>query len=230
MKLKSFVTSAVVLTMLSGFSTTASAVVISMTDLGSSGGSTIFGADLNALGITSLSSVSIIDDNDGVGGASGIFSGADIDAVFLDADGSLATAGDRTFASSFLYSAGTVRATSNTSMQPNATHPGPLFGALDASTIDAATATLNVFDGVSIADVDFADGFLTLGDGGSLSALFSPDVTVSGMLYLIVGEVGQNESLGADVRVNEVPGPASILVFLAGLGLLLSSRLTRHAA
>lgn len=199
------------------FATYAQAIPIILTNAGSQGGSTIFSADLNAAGVTSITNIVIVDDDNGIGGAAGIFSGADIDAVFLDADGSLATDTDRIFASSYAFSAGTTRATSDPNWLPNASHPGPTFGSLDASTIDLATATLDLFDGVSIADVDLANGFLTLGDGGSLTAFFNPAVTVSGTLFLLVGEVGLNESLGAEVAVN-VSEPATLLLF--GLGIL----------
>ena len=126
------------------------------------GGSTIFRADLAPTGLTTVASVRIQDSNSGVGGAGGIFafSGFDLDALFLDADGNMATAGDRTFASSFLFTAGTTRPTfGDFTLQPNGAHPGPVFGSLNGTTIDHATATLSVLDGISNANVNFANGF-----------------------------------------------------------------------
>jgi len=116
-------------------------------------------------------------------------SGFDLDAVLLDFDGNLATTGDRYYASSYLFTAGSTRFTLDSSMLPNAAHPGPTFGSLNSTTIDLATATLNVIDGVSVADVNTANGFLTLGDGGTLIANFSPPVPVGATLFLLTGEV-----------------------------------------
>ena len=139
-------------------------------------------------------------------------------------DGSLLTVSDRSFASSYVFSAGTTRPTSNPGMLPNVAHPGPTFGSLDATTVDLATATLDVFDAVSVADVNIADAFLTLGDGGILIANFSPEVTVGATLYLITGEVGwqAGEGLGAFVTVSDepqtsVPEPGTIFLLLSGI-------------
>ena len=109
-------------------------------------------------------------------------------------------------------------------MQPNARHPGPTFGSLNATTIDYATATLNTFDGVAIADVNQASGFLTLGDGGTLTANFVPAVEIPLSLFLVTGEVGTQtgEAIGAFVTVSDVPEPSTFaLTYLAGALLLL---------
>lgn len=185
----------------------------------------VFSADLTGIsGLTEIGSIRIVDDGTTVGGADGIFSGFDLDAIFLDMDGSLLTVSDRSFASSYVFSAGTTRPTSNPGMLPNVAHPGPTFGSLDATTVDLATATLDVFDAVSVADVNIADAFLTLGDGGILIANFSPEVTVGATLYLITGEVGwqAGEGLGAFVTVSDepqtsVPEPGTIFLLLSGI-------------
>jgi hypothetical protein len=136
------------------------------------------------------------------------------------------TTGDQIAASSYLYTAGAVRPPSGAAEMPNATHPGPLFGSSDATTIDHATATLNVLDGISIADVNSAFGFLTLGDGGTVTAIFAPGVAVGATLFLLAGEVGGNgEDLLATVAVSdqapgEVPLPAALPLFATGLGIM----------
>ena len=220
--------SCVVLVVLFSFGS-AFAVPVSLTNVGTTGGTTIFSADLSTLGLTVINSITVVDSNSGVGGSAGIFSGFDLDAIFLDLDGSLATAADRIFASSFAFLAGTTRATASASMMPNAAHPGPTFGSTDATTIDMATATLNSFDAVSVADVNSAAGFLTLGDGGSLTAFFNPGVLISSTIFLMTGEVGlgAGEAIAADIFVNEVsvPEPSSLILLAIGVfGLAVSRR------
>ena len=204
----------------------ADTVALTLVDIGLAGGTQtrVFSANLTGLGITQVGAITLVDDGTLFGGADGIFSGFDLDAVFLDLDGNLATSGDRTFASSFLFTAGTTRPTGgDANLEPNGAHPGPTFGSLDATTIDLATATLNVLDGVPVANVNTADGFLTLGDGGTLIANFNPEVAIGGTLFLLAGEVGgqDGEGLGANVFVSTepIPEPGTFVLFgLAAAG------------
>ncbi len=162
-----------------------------------------------------------IQDNANGAGSPGIFSGFDVDALFLDDDGDYTTTGDQHYASSFSFNAGSILPDGgNAAFQPNGAHPGPTFGSLNGSTVDLATATLNLIDGNSVADVNSAFGFISLGEGGTLSALFSPTVPVGASLYLITGEVGNNgEGLSATVTVSDtqVPEPASLMLLSTGL-------------
>jgi len=187
----------------------------------------VYGGALAGLGLTDIATITVVDDGTEVGGAPGIFSGFDVDAIFLDVDGNPYTAADRYYADSYLFTAGSTRDPGgNTAWEANTDHPGPTFGSLDAGTIDMATATLETLDGVSVADVDVADGFLTLGDGGTLILSFDPAVPVSATLMLLVGEVGGQvgEELGAYVMVSDTPitpaPDAGMTVVLLGLGVI----------
>jgi hypothetical protein len=174
-------------------------------------------------GVSSLSSGLIVDGNSASGGSAGVFSGFDLDFVFLDRDGNFATTLDRVFATSYSLTTGSIRPTLDPALLPTATRPGPTFGSSALNTIDNALATLDTLDGFYPApfNTDNVFGWLTLGDGGSLQISFSPEITLTGTEALFIGEVGnsQGEFVNASVSVN-VPEPASMaLVALALFGL-----------
>jgi len=179
------------------------------------GDTQVFMADLSQSGLTHLGSITIVDDGTPFGGAAGIFSGFDVDTIFLDADGDLLTSADRYYATNYLFEAGTTRETEDPAMMPNSAHPGPTFGSLDPKTIDHVTATLDQFDATNIADVDIADGALTLGDGGTLTVDFSPEVPINDSLFLIVGEVGGQSGerlVNACIGVSDQPQAGAITI------------------
>lgn len=180
----------------------------------------LYRADLTGLGLDQIAAIKIIDSNSGVGGSPGAYSGFDLDAIFLDVDGDATTLGDQVYASSFLFSAGTLRPGGLPS--PTA---GPTSGSSSATSIDEPFATLNAIDAIW-----FGTGSLTLGDGGTLTALFAPDVLVGPSLYLFVGEVSGDpgENVSGLIEVSDtppaVPLPASALLLLSGFGLMSFSR------
>ena len=198
----------------------ASGVPLTLVPYGIEGSTQVYSSDLagkfNRFFL--ISSITIIDDSDAIGGGPGIFSGFDLDALFLDRDGNLNTTSDRIFPASYSFIAGSTRPTSDSGYLPNAAHPGPTFGALDATTIDYATATLNSIDAI-LGNNTVADGELCLGDGGELTAFFSPSPPVEQHLYLFLGEVGSaaNAEYAAIFATAEVPGPATILLLASGL-------------
>ncbi|MBN9672680.1 hypothetical protein [Roseibium aggregatum] len=191
----------------------------------------MYRADLTGLGLSKIGSVTLKDSNSGVGGSSGIYSGFDLDAVFLDVDGLLSTDTDRYYANSFLFTAGTTRSGSYAGPSPSG---GPTNGSSDATTVDESWATLNDIDGLY-----FSTGSLTFGDGGILTAIFSPEITVGSSLFLFAGEVSGDpgETLTGLVEISDttpvsaVPLPAALPLLAGSLGLfgMVSARRKRTA-
>ncbi len=187
----------------------------------------VFRADLAGLGLTKLGSITVTDDNSGTSGASGAYSGFDLDAIFVDLDGDYTTTGDQTYASSFIFNAGTIRAGS----APASNTTGPLNGMNADGTVNEAFATLNAIDAVF-----FGTGSISLGDGGSLTANFQPEIApIPASLFIVVGEVGNNgESIDGLITISEdpstIPLPAGAVLLLSGIGALAMSRRRRTVA
>lgn len=216
----------------------AASVDIAPTDTGTTVGtnSKLFSVDLNGLGLSFVSSITLIDDNIIAGGADGVFSGFDLDGLILDGDGDLTTTGDQFSPLSLAFQAGATRATANQNQLPNLLAagpagpvPGPVFGAVDATTINGAVATLDTFDAVSSDSIFSANGFLTFGDGGTLVINFA-DIAITPGLTLFIAEVGGQAGEEILVRVSQVPLPGAVWLFLTGLMALIGFSRRRKIA
>jgi hypothetical protein len=186
-------------------------------------GTAVFKADLSAVGLASILSISIADNSFGLGGAGGQFSGFDLDAIKLStADCATAACASGLaglsvfdFFSGIVFAPGAQRAP----VDPK------LFGTDAAGTgVDNAVATLGAFDADSTTVTP--DGFLSLGDGGVISFNLTGAVSTAG-LFLYIGEVGDNGELAAGsiiVRDSTVPLPPSTALVGLGLGALLAAR------
>jgi hypothetical protein len=141
-------------------------------------GTAVFKADLSAVGLASILSISIADNSFGLGGAGGQFSGFDLDAIKLStADCATAACASGLaglsvfdFFSGIIFAPGVQRAP----VDPK------LFGTDAAGTgVDNAVATLGAFDADSTTVTP--DGFLSLGDGGVISFNLTGAVSTAGL-------------------------------------------------
>lgn len=198
------------------------AVPVTLTKLagvtgGALAGTAVFKADLSSIGLASILSVGIRDNSGGLGGATGQFSGFDLDAIKLSTTdcADAACAKGAAGMSVFNFLSGTMFAQGG--QRPPA--DPKLFGT-DASgtAVDDATATLGLFDGESSVVTPF--GFLSMGDNGIIDFNLTSAVSTSG-LFLYIGEVGDNGEVAAGsiiVRDTQVPEPAGLaLLGIAGL-------------
>lgn len=206
------------------------------TSTGTTSASTaVYRADLSSLGLTSISSISIVDNSSTSAGAPGKFSGFDLDAIKLSNTyitsalnvNSIGAVPGFNFTSGVHFTPGSMTMPCDNYFGYN-TCGASLFGSSGA-TVDNAIATLGSFDGVSSVD-STANGFISLGVGGQISFDISP-AALPGGLYLYIGEVGDNgEVAAANIQVtgtptNNVPEPGSLLLMAAGvLGLVGVSR------
>jgi hypothetical protein len=208
-------------------STQASAAVISLTKLTGTTGTApaastaVYGASLSSLAGT-IAAISISDASGTFGGAGGMFSGFDLDAIKISTV-NCATAGCAAGAPSlavFNFSSGVIFTPGSQRTPADA----KLFGTGPAgTTLNNSVATLGQFDGFSSTGTP--DGFISLGDNGSIA--FNLTSTISGAgLYLYIGEVGDNgEVAGSNINllstpVRGVPEPATWAMMVGGFGLI----------
>jgi hypothetical protein len=194
-------------------------------------GTAVYKTDLSTLGLTDILSITIQDDSGGLGGATGQFSGFDLDAILLSTTNcvdSACIAGaipiavfDFTAASTF-FTPGVQRPPAD----------AKLFGTdLAGTAVENVVATLGVFDANSTTGPS-AFGFLSLGDNGVLSFNLLAPVSTTG-LFLYIGEVGDNGEVAAgrisvsDAPVSSVPEPTSLLLLGTGLAALATGRRRR---
>jgi len=194
---------------------------------GSPAGTAVYQADLSSVS-GSIQSITIQDNSSGLGGATGQFSGFDLDAIVL----STTNCADATCAAGlgglavFDFTSGIVF-TPGTQRVP--TDP-KLFGTGPAgNTVDDSVATLGTFDGNSTTAIPGAFGFISLGDNGVISFNLTGPVSTTG-LFMYIGEVGDNGEVAASsVTVGRdpvsVPEPATFaLLGLAFAGMRFARR------
>ncbi len=170
----------------------------------------VWSAELSADFITTISGVRVTD-LQRMGGSDGAFSGFDIDLLLFDVDGDLETTDDQIqpFTGLATYiEAGKIRNPATTTYKA----AGGLFGLTEGGLIDHSEATLGTLDGhyepLALA-TETSGGFVTLGDGGSLTAAF-PLFSLMDLdsVHLFVGDAGINdEGLSSVVDIEFVTAP-----------------------
>ena len=189
----------------------------------------VYVANLSHIGFD-IGLIQIGDNSGGLGGATGKFSGFDLDGIKFSKS-AIANAGDINSLPGlnvFDFSpAGTFFTPGKQRAPVDIT---PLFGTT-GSTINNGVATLESFDANSttneIPPGPTAFGFASLGDNGKVTFNLKSLVSTTEPLYLYIGEVGDNGEVGAgqitvsDKPMKSVPEPSSAIGFLL-LGIYLA--------
>ena len=164
----------------------------------------VFVADLSDLGFE-LQSLQIADSGSGTGGAGGIFSGFDLDAVKLSRTRITSAAEIQDLPgleNVFDFSA------LGTFLTPGTQRPTLPIGANLQGTINGfvnnGIATLEDFD--SNSSTDNPSGFFSIGDGGEVGFNLNSAVSTEEPLFLYIGESGNNGELaGGEITVSNRP-------------------------
>lgn len=190
--------------LISGSSTVAATLNIGFTKLpGLTGGlpasTAVYMANLSNIGFD-IGSIQIGDNSGGLGGATGKFSGFDLDGIKFSKSliANAADINNLPGLNVFDFSpAGTLFTPGKQRAPVDIT---PLFGTT-GSTINNTVATLESFDANSttneILPGSTAFGFASLGDNGKIIFNLKSLVSTTEPLYLYIGEVGDNGEVGA---------------------------------
>lgn len=169
---------------------------------------TVYMADLSNLGLTNIGSVAILDNSAGSGGASGQFSGIDLDALRL----STISCSDASCVANLSAPPILNISPGRVVFAPGSQRPPAdpkLFGTdLTGAAVDFATASLSSFDANAGPSNPDKRGSLSLGDGGILIASLQNPISTSG-LNLYIGEVGDAEMSTASVIISDAALPVS---------------------
>ena len=188
--------------------------------IGRVGNNDIFRADLTNIGFD-LKSIKLGDQSSGFGGGGGVASGFDISALVLshtklDTVGAGSNLNDISLLpqiDAFSFDAANAHFTPGSQRGPDGSFPNgaDLIGSINGLPI-YPFATLDNFD----------DGFLTLGDGGSLGLNLTQTVKTSGPLYLYVAEngaSGETLTTGFTASSNRLDTPADLSTDLGAPGI-----------
>jgi hypothetical protein len=164
----------------------------------------VYRADLSGLPLTTLRSITITDNSNGLGGANGKFSGFDLDAIMLS-NSFVSTASDaKRLLALPLFDFTPAGAIFDQGRQRPPTDP-KLFGTdVRGNHVDAAVARLDLFDGKGMRLMSNS-GFVSLGDRGTISFNLTASVSLNS-LFLYIGEVGDNGEVAAgEILISDIP-------------------------
>lgn len=181
-----------------------------------------------------IQSITIQDNSFGLGGAAGQFSGFDLDAIVLSYTDISDASQVGTLVPLAVFDFGSATGTIFSPGAQRLPVDPKLFGTDATGThVDNTVATLGSFDANSATTIPPAFGFVSMGDGGTITFNLTSPVD-STNLHIYIGEVGDNGEVAAGsifvsqdrVDPNAVPEPATLT--LLGTGLLAAARARRR--